>query len=222
MTCPLFTPLAHNIHSINYSRVTPGQPQQTTTMTETNHQNFARDPTLPLLPRGGELREYQAQPHSSGTSILPSATPIAATASASSFGRKRKPSICMDHYIIPNSMASINTATSMSSSFANDRNTQMESSSRRDDDLFLQFTQHHQKQARRVSMCSSSLKKARSHSPVREVLMDTSSPAKPSMFDPNAFKQIILQRSTDTLRNLPHMPGTSNHSPIHMTQSGGI
>ena len=181
-------------------------------MAETNPRNFARDPrTLPLLPRGGGLTEYkpQTQTHSSGTNILPSATPIAAETVVSSLNRKRKPSLSMDHYlIIHDSMASTNTASSMSPSFANDRNTQMEYSSRRDDDLFLQFTQHHQKQARRVSMCGSSLKKARSHSPVREVLVETSSPDKPSMFDPNAFKQILLQRSTETLKNIPYMPGT--------------
>lgn len=69
----------------------------------------------------------------------------------------------------------------------------------------------HRPQPRRVSMCGSSLKKARSYSPPREANVTLELE---STFDPNAFKQLLLQRTTAALRNLSYKPGKKTMAKI--------
>lgn len=69
-------------------------------------------------------------------------------------------------------------------------------------------------QPRRVSMCGSSLKKARSHSPVREAPSLSLSSSSNNTFDSNTIKQFLLRRSIVALKNLSHKPGKKTKAEI--------
>jgi len=63
-------------------------------------------------------------------------------------------------------------------------------------------------------MCGSSLKKARSHSPVREAPSLSLSSSSNNTFDSNTIKQFLLRRSIVALKNLSHKPGKKTKAEI--------